>query len=73
MQRTTSKKFKLVGLAATALVAASVAAAFAAPVLQPGTTVPPHGDRGTCTSCHTYATPVVTPPVVTPPVVTPPS
>jgi hypothetical protein len=65
MQRTTSKKALFVGLAATALVAA--------PVLQPGTTIPPHGARGTCTNCHTYATPpVVTPPVVTPPGVTPP-
>ena len=73
MQRTISKKAKLVALAATAIVAVSVAAAFAAPVLQPGVTTPPHGARGTCTNCHTYATPpVVTPPVVTPPVVTPP-
>jgi hypothetical protein len=73
MQRITSKKVKLVALAATAIVAVSVATAFAAPVLQPGTTVPAHGARGTCTNCHTYATPpVVTPPVVTPPVVTPP-
>jgi hypothetical protein len=73
MQRITSKKVKLVSLVAAAIVAVSVASAFAAPVLQPGTTVPTHGPRGTCTDCHTYATPpVVTPPVVTPPVVTPP-
>jgi hypothetical protein len=73
MQRIISKKVKLVSLAATAIVAVSVATAFAAPVLQPGTTVAPHGARGTCTGCHTYATPpVVTPPVVTPPGVTPP-
>jgi hypothetical protein len=74
MQRIASRKIKLVSLVATAIVAVSVATAFAAPVLQPGTTVPPHGPRGTCTDCHTYATPpVVTPPVVTPPAVTPPT
>jgi hypothetical protein len=73
MQRVISKKVKLVSLAATAIVAVSVATALAAPVLQPGTTVAPHGNRGTCTDCHTYAAPpVVTPPDVTPPVVTPP-
>ena len=73
MQRILSKKVKLVSLTAAALVAVSVATAFAAPVLQPGTTSGPHDSRGTCTDCHSYATvPVVTPPVVTPPVVTPP-
>jgi hypothetical protein len=73
LQRTFSKKARLVAVTATAILAVSVAAAFAAPVLQPGTTTAPHGNRGTCTGCHTYATPpVVTPPVVTPPVVTPP-
>jgi hypothetical protein len=66
------KKAGLVALAATALVAASVATALAAPVLQPGVTSAP-GMSGVCTDCHVYATaPVVTPPVVTPPVVTPP-
>ena len=66
------KKAWLVALAATALVAASVATALAAPVLQPGVTSAP-GMSGVCTDCHVYATPpVVTPPVVTPPVVTPP-
>jgi hypothetical protein len=66
------KKAGLVAFAAMALVAASVATALAAPVLQPGVTSAP-GMSGVCTDCHVYATPpVVTPPVVTPPVVTPP-
>ena len=64
-------KARLVAVTATAILAVSAVVAFAAPVLQPGTTTAPHGDRGTCTGCHTYAMPpVVTPPVVTPPVVT---
>jgi hypothetical protein len=78
MQRTPVKKAGLVALTAIALVAASVATALAAPVLQPGVTSAP-GMSGVCTDCHVYATPpaptpppVVTPPVVTPPVVTPP-
>ena len=57
---------------AIAILAVSAAAAFAAPVLQPGVTSWP-GMSGVCTDCHTYATPpVVDPPVVDPPVVDPP-
>jgi hypothetical protein len=50
-----TKKAALVGALAALVLALTVGVAFAAPVLQPGTTSAP-GMSGTCTNCHTYAT-----------------
>jgi hypothetical protein len=74
MHTSPAKKAGFVAMAATAILAASVATAFAAPVLPAGTTSGPHNGRGTCSDCHTYAAPVVKPPAPAPaPVVTPPA
>ena len=58
MLGTPAKKAIVVAIAVTAIVAGSVASAFAAPVLQPGVTSAP-GMSGVCTDCHVYATPPV--------------
>lgn len=55
MKTLLGKKSMVAAFVAIAILAASAAAAFAAPVLQPGTTSAP-GMSGTCTDCHTYAT-----------------
>ena len=56
MHKTLSKKIVIVGMVAALALVLSAGAAFAAPVLAPGTTSAP-GMSGTCTDCHTYATP----------------
>lgn len=60
MRRFFGKKAAIVGVMAVAIIALSAANAFAAPVLQPGTTSAP-GMSGTCTDCHTYAKPASAP------------
>jgi len=54
MHRTLSKKAVVATAIALVVVAITAAAAFAAPVLKPGTTSAP-GMSGTCTHCHKYA------------------
>ena len=72
MSKSRLNKAKLVAIAATAILALSVATVFGATVLQPGVRSAP-GMSGVCTNCHVYAKPaVVKPPVVKPPVVKPP-
>ncbi|MGZ4930896.1 MAG: hypothetical protein ACXV48_07900, partial [Halobacteriota archaeon] len=50
------KKAAIVAAIAAIAFVLTAATAFAAPVLQPGTTSYP-GMHGTCTNCHTYAKP----------------
>ena len=71
MRRNLGKKVWLVAAMTAALVVVFVATALAAPVLQPGVTSYP-GMSGTCTNCHTYATPPAPAPAPTP-VATPPA
>lgn len=54
MRNTLSKKAIVAAAVALVALAITAGAAFAAPVLQPGTTSAP-GMSGTCTNCHTYA------------------
>lgn len=65
MRKTLGKRAVMIAATAVAVIALSAAAAFAAPVLQPGQTSAP-GMHGTCTDCHTYAKAVAATPAKKP-------
>jgi hypothetical protein len=54
MRKFSRQNVAIVAVSGAFVLALSAAAAFAAPVLQPGVTSAP-GMSGTCTNCHTYA------------------
>jgi hypothetical protein len=70
MLKFSRKKVAVAGAAAAFVLAMSAAAAFAAPVLQPGVTSWP-GMSGTCTNCHKYATASPAPKAAAPKVAAP--